>query len=409
MKNKLIFILMIWLAAAPLFAAKPKKEGKISKIKPKTTVVLKVLVPSATDYQAAVDLAAQDLLSKLNVKLELVNSQMQSTGGQMSAINNASTYQNFDLIIQDVTLPAYKTDCQAGAFLDWEENDLLSKWGPNLQNEKKVGIQKNKFFDSPDRRLHGYGLVLTESAAPTYAYKNLLQLCNAVILSHYGYLEFGTGYYNPSDGTYYEKLADDGPYFYTLKFLNALHQNQYKFEDVTPENIESLIKHYEENIDFNEVGKSESEESTSKETSTEESDTTSKSTSVESVDKIKNNYGSNFAWNISSSTEYPELCLAVINQLSITELDLYTDTPVSLYTTAPYPEEVEKVRDKVVKLLEEKTIAAIESADSEAYDAAITDLKTTLSEAGYAACKDFYTAQAQNRFFAEKVAKRTKK
>lgn len=425
MKNRIITFMLICFAAAPLFAAKPKKEGKISKIKPKQTVTLKVLVPAGVDYKDALAEQNDELLSKLNVKLELVTAD-EKAGAETS---------DYDFSVCDITLPSYRENCTAGMYLDWEENDLLTKWGPNLKNEKNVGIQKNKFFDSPDRRLHGYGLTLTKTPAPVYEYKSILQLCNDIIKVHYGYLEFGTGYYNPADGSFYEKLSDDGPYLYTLKLLNALHQNEYKFEDANPENFEDLIKHYEENINFHEVsadqaaaendeGKTEVSESdsnqdevksevTENEVKSETDETELKSQTAES-EKTKPAptpvyYGSNYAWTISSKSTCPELCLAVINQLSLNEIETFSEYPVSLYTTAPYPEDVEKAISKVTKLFEEKSIAAVEAADNDAYTNAVQELKSALEEAGYEACRDFYSAQAQSRFFAEKLSKRTKK
>lgn len=413
MKNKIISVLLISLVASPLFAAKPKKEGKISKIKPKQTVTLKVSVPSDVDYKDVLDLQADELLKKLNVKLELVDENVEG--------------QNFDLIVQDVTLPRYKTDCQNGAFLDLEENDLLTKWGPNLQNKKKIGVQKNKFFDSPDRRLHGYGLVLTISQAPAYVYTDPLKLCSDIVLSHYKYLEFGLGYYNPADGTFTDKLSSEGPYLYVLKFLNALHQEQYKFEDVKPELFEDLIKHYEENVNFHEV-QAESDETKSDETKSDETKTdeesdkensdetksdgiteekTSEAEPVESVEKIRNNYGSNYAWLIPASSSYPELCLAVINQLSLNELEVYSEYPVSLYAENAYSEEVEACIEKVNKILREKSIEAIEAENNEAYDAVVQEMRNQLSEVGYEKCKEHYEKQAQNRYFAEKLSQRT--
>lgn len=391
MKTKIISIFMICLCAAPLFAAKAKKEGKIRKIKPEKTLTLKVKIPSSlkNDYNQALSLHADELLQNLNVTLELVSDKEKNPAA-------------CDMFICDISLPEYADECVGGTFLDLEQNDLISKWGQNLLAQKKAGLQKNKFFDSPDRCLHGYGLNLVEQKTAPYEYKNILQLCNAIIESHFGYVEFGAGYYNPEDGSFYEKLADDGPYFYTLKVLNALNQNQYKFKDANPGNFESLIKHYEENIDFNEVDKTDG---------AEVSDASEETLKPEKSEEKKypNPYGSNFVWTISSASAYPELCLTVINQLSQNELETFSKYPVSLYKIPAYPEDVEKVAGKIEKLFEEKTIAAVQAADNEAYEAAILDLKTTITDADYSVYKDFYAKQAQNRFFAEKVSKRTKK
>lgn len=355
MKLKKFFsqICEIVFFSAVLFAA-PKQEGNLKKIKPKQPVVLNVYVPDSDFSGVQTGWFADLLLGKFNVKLNISNENQDAV----------------DFILWNNNSEAYENACKNGELLNLEskldgKNSLISVYGPYILANMKQALQKNKYIDSPDKKLHGFGQNISTSSKTVQAFtytwnlrfdlyeeigkpklkelndlisvlekmkeqtpaddngnptlglsltddldKNMVQPVSDLISAYYGYDEFDFGFYSIEDGKFYDCLSSDSPYMIILTFLNQLHQKGLLNSDASTKSLEEVQSDYINGKAFWNVNNSIASSNAMYPVCPKEAHPLVYGNSV---------FGDNQFWTISSKTEYPELCMAILNWFATPE------------------------------------------------------------------------------------------
>lgn len=373
MKQKKIVSAVMALAlfaSANLFAAAPKTEGNIKKIKPKKTVTLDVYSQLANYSGLQTGWFADVLLEKFNVKINIIP----ETGGAYQTRMEAGSLG--DIVVWGDNTDKYSQACKKGMLLDWEEDKLLQTWGPYINANMKMALQKNKFMDSPDKKLHGFGHGVSTSAKDiqgffytwdlrydlyekigkprikdlydlidvlakmkevcpvddngntTYGVSlfndwdgNMVMYVKALATAYFGYDEFDFGLFDSETGKFYGCLDDDSPYLYCLKFINKLNQKGLVDPDSMTQKYNGMSEDYQNGTAFWNIFNWMASGLYNSENHTAEGKAMFPVCPEEATPIVygQNVYGGNRLWCIGSQTAYPELCMAIINWLSTPE------------------------------------------------------------------------------------------
>ena len=351
-------------------ATAAKEEGNIKKIRPKDTVTLDVYSQLANYSGLQTGWFADLMLAKFNVKINIIP----DTGGAYQTRMEAGNLG--DIVVWGDNTDKYSQACDKGMLLDWEEDGMLGKWAPYIASNMKLALQKNKYMDSPDKKLHGYGFNVSGSAKdiqeffytwdlrydlyeqlgkpaiktlddlvdvlakmkeicptddngnPTYGASlfndwdgNMVMFVKSLATAYYGYDEFDIGLFDSDTGTFHDALEPNGPYLTALKFYNKLNQKGLVDPDSMTQKYNGMSEDFQNgtafwNI-FNWMG-----------SGTYNTDTHVKAgkamypvcpTDATPIVYGQSVYGGNRLWTIGSKTAYPELCLAIINWFSTPE------------------------------------------------------------------------------------------
>lgn len=358
-----------------ILTASPKKEGNIKKIRPKTPVTLNVYSQLANYSGTQTGWFADLLLDKFNVVLNIVTP---ASGTYDDFISSGKTG---DIIVWGDNTDNYTDACKKGQLLDWDakingKNSVISEYGPYIQNNMKSALQKNKYMDSPDKKLHGFGYNVSTSARdlqsffytwdlrfdlyeqigkpkikelydmievlekmkeicptddngkPTYGLSmfndwdgSMVMYVKSLATAYYGYDEFDFGLYNPADGKFYDCLDVNGPYLYCLKFINQLYQKGLLDPESQTQKLTGMTEDYENGtafwMIFDWLG--------SGLYNTDEHKAAGKAmypvvpSEAHPLVYGQTIFGGNRLWTIGSETKYPELCMAIINWISTPE------------------------------------------------------------------------------------------
>lgn len=351
-------------------ATAAKEEGNIKKIRPKDTVTLDVYSQLANYSGLQTGWFADLMLAKFNVKINIIP----DTGGAYQTRMEAGNLG--DIVVWGDNTDKYSQACDKGMLLDWEEDGMLGKWAPYIASNMKLALQKNKYMDSSDKKLHGYGFNVSGSAKdiqeffytwdlrydlyeqlgkpaiktlddlvdvlakmkeicptddngnPTYGASlfndwdgNMVMFVKSLATAYYGYDEFDIGLFDSDTGTFHDALEPNGPYLTALKFYNKLNQKGLVDPDSMTQKYNGMSEDFQNgtafwNI-FNWMG-----------SGTYNTDTHVKAgkamypvcpTDATPIVYGQSVYGGNRLWTIGSKTAYPELCLAIINWFSTPE------------------------------------------------------------------------------------------
>ncbi|MBQ5333574.1 MAG: hypothetical protein J6K92_10005, partial [Oscillospiraceae bacterium] len=187
-----------------------------------------------------------------------------------------------DIVVFGSTGNQYQRAAAEGMLFDWNEDDILSEYGPYIKEHMPYALQNNAnlnnsigagdvvygfghnvatspddheaFFYTMDLRWDlykqlGYPEVNTlddlynlfvsmkeicptdEAGNETYAMSmwpdwdgNMVMYIKAFATCYWGYDEMGFGLYDVETGKYHDALEPDGPYMQSLKFFNKLYQ-----------------------------------------------------------------------------------------------------------------------------------------------------------------------------------------
>ena len=150
---------------------------------------------------------------------------------------------------------------------------------------------------------------------------DMVMYVKSLATAYYGYDEFGFGLYDPETQTYHPCLEEDGPYLTALKFYNNLYQRGLLDPDSQTQKYDGANEDYQNgnaflNI-FNFLGSSMyNSEAHAAENKAMYPCPPSEARPICYGQSI---YGGNRPWTIGAKTEYPELCMAIINWLSTPE------------------------------------------------------------------------------------------
>ena len=313
------------------------------------------------------------LLDKFNVRLNIIPDSDGTFETRMASGNLG------DIIVWGANGADYKRAVEKGMLLDWEEDDLAEDYAPYLWKYYSAALEANRDV-SGDGKIHGFGhsVAFTRGSHASFFYtwdirwdlykqlgypevknlddlfdvlKAMKEICptdekgnqtyatsiwpdwdgNMVMYvkslgtAYYGYDELGFGYYNPNNGQFVSCLEEGGPYLTCLKFFNRLYQNglldpnsMTQTYDVMAEKVKNGgtfwgIFNYSTSSVFNTTDHLADGKMMYSLVPKEASPI---------VYGLGTN-GGNRVWTVGNFSEYPELCLEIIDWLATPEGSMY--------------------------------------------------------------------------------------
>lgn len=308
------------------------------------------------------------MLDKFNVKINIVN--------DLDGVFTTRMESGFlgDIVIFGSDTDEYLQAIDKGMLFDWNEDNLLDEYGPYIKENMGKALEKNASI-SPDGKIYGFGHGVATSAEDHEAffyhpdirwdlYKQLgypkvstledwidiladmkeicptsdsgketygvsmfkdwdgdmvMQVKSTAAL--YGYDEFGVGLYDVQNQTWQGALEEGGQYLRFLSFYNKLYQRNLLDPDSMTQGYEGCNEDYMDGVAFfhlfNFIA--------SLAYNTEEHLSAGKAMyALAADDQVTINYGLNVyggnrVWTIGAQTQYPELCMEIINWLCTPE------------------------------------------------------------------------------------------
>jgi multiple sugar transport system substrate-binding protein/putative aldouronate transport system substrate-binding protein len=312
--------------------------------------------------------SAQILKDKFNVILNIVP----NTDGAFDTRMEAG---NLGDIVVFGSEKDYQKAQQAGLLFDWEEDDILSDYGSDIQENMHYALEKNRSMNSDDK-IYGLGYEVATSSTdlqsffytwdirwdlykelgypevndlddmvelfkqmkeicptddagnPTYAVSmwpdwdgDMVMYVKSTATAYYGYDEFGVGLYNPTTGEFIGALDDDSPYIEMIKFYNKLYQNDLVDPDSMTATYDTAIEKVKKGGTFFSIFNYSGYLAYNTETHTSENKMMKSLVPTEATPIVygMNVLGGNNYWSIGAKTEYPELCMEIIDYLCTPE------------------------------------------------------------------------------------------
>ncbi|MDR0294239.1 MAG: extracellular solute-binding protein [Oscillospiraceae bacterium] len=358
--KKWLKMLTAVLLTVTLTAACAAAGGGGSGVIPKNLTELVIYTQLANFSGAQIGWAAEVLKEKFNVKITIIN-EMDGT-----FITRMESGNLGDIVIFGTDGNQYMDAKGAGMLYDWEEDDLLKTYGPYIAENMTLALEKNRQLSGG--KLYGFGHNVAASAdnhedyfyypyirwdlyqalgypgvrtledfvpvleemqklepasdtgTKTYGVSFFPDWDGDMVMmvkstgALYGYDEFGCGLYDTKTQTFEDCLQEGGMYLRALKFYNTLYQKglldpdsmTQTFNDMTEKylngaaffNIFSWMADPYNTVEHKEAGKV--------------------MACVAAQDQKNivyglNAFGSNRVWTIGAKTNYPELCMHIIN------------------------------------------------------------------------------------------------
>ncbi len=305
---------------------------------------------------------------KFNVELNIINNPDGTFATRMESGNLG------DIVVFGAP-DQYAQAATAGLLLDWEDEDILADFGPYISENLQPALDKVKNMSGSDGKVHGYGhdvatdptktkindywpalrydlyeqigkpeiktlddyipvfekmkeiCPTSDSGKETYAVSLFSDWDGDMVMfvktigALYGYDEFGLGLYDCATNTYQDVLQADGWYIKALKWYNTLYQKgllnpnsmTQKYDDVASQMVDGATFFNQ----FKWMG--------ADLYNTPEHVADGKAMycvpPADSKNLVEglNIYGGERIWTIGSKTQYPELCMAIINWFSTPE------------------------------------------------------------------------------------------
>lgn len=173
-----------------------------------------------------------------------------------------------------------------------------------------------------------------DSGNPTYAMSlwpdwdgNYVMYVKAMATAYFGYDEMGFGHYNSTNGEWYYAMDEGSPYLEMLEFFNTMYRKGLLDPDSMTQKYDQMLEKVQNGgvffSIFNYAG--------SAAFNTEEHIAENKimrslvPTEASPIAYGMSVYGGNRIWSIGSKTQYPELCMEIINWLCTPEGRLTTE------------------------------------------------------------------------------------
>lgn len=314
---------------------------------------------------------AKVLLDKFNVKLMIIPESDGVFDTRMESGNLG------DIVVFGSTGADYKRAVAADMLFDWEEDDLLTEYGPYIKEHMSIALEANRGLTPEKNKIYGFGHGVAPSdgasieeffytwdirwdlykqlgypvvknlddlvtlfkdmkaICPTddngkeaYAMSlwpdwdgNMVMYVKAMATAYYGYDEFHLGLYDCDNGKFYDALAEDGPYLEMLKFFNRLYREGLLDPDSMTQTYDEMatkvigggvffsIFNYAGNLAFN----------TEEHLAANKYMTTMLPEEATPITYGMSPYGGNRVWTIGANSQYPELCMEIINWLCTPE------------------------------------------------------------------------------------------
>ena len=349
----------------------PTTGANLEDIIPAETVTLNLFSQLANYEGEQVGWFAKLMLDKFNVKLNIINN---GDGGVFATRMESGDLG--DIVIFGDDSDEYKQAAEKGMLFDWEDEDLVATWGSFIAENMATALEKNKnitgtlygfgydvatssgdftdFDYHPDIRWDLYQAVgspeintledyigvlkamkeiepTSDSGKETYGVSlfndwdgNMVMFVKATATNFFGVDEFHFGFYNADDGSFQACLDETGYYKRCLTFYNKLYQEGLLDPDSMTQGYSGTNEDYMDGgaffCIFGWMGAPAFN-------TNEHMDAGKQMLPVAAKDQDTLVYGLNPAggnrvWTIGAKTQYPELCMAIINWLSTPEGNL---------------------------------------------------------------------------------------
>lgn len=344
-------------------------EDLLADIIPEKTVTLDVFDQLANYSGEQIGWFGQIMLEKFNVKLNII------PGGEEGVYATRMESGNLgDLVIWGNDGDEYLQAIEKGMLYDLEEDDLIQEYGPYILEKMPAALQKNR--DISGGTLYGFGHDVAVDATerqdimytwdlrwdlykelgypeindlddmvdvlaqmkeicptddngnPTYGVSlfndwdgDMVMFVKSTASAYYGYDEFGFGLYDSVEQKYYPCLEEGGPYLTCLKFYNTLYQKGLLDPDSQTQKFDGMTEDYQNGTAFLNVFNFLGSANYNTETHAAEGKAMYPvpPAQAQPIAYGQNIYGGNRPWTIGANTEYPELCMAILNWLSTPE------------------------------------------------------------------------------------------
>ena len=343
-------------------------EADLTGIIPDKTLTLTVYSQLANYSGEQLGWAAALLKDKFNVQWNIVNDAIDGTFSTRMASGNLG-----DIVIFGDDTDQYQQAIQAGMLYNWEGDDnLVQTYAPYIYAHMQSALEQNRTISGgtvygfgydvaadatnhsaysyyPDLRwdlyqklgdpqiktLEDFIPVLqqmqqlepqTQDGAKTYGVSlfpdwdgNMVMEVKATA-ALYGYDEFELGLYNVNTQTYEDCLKDGGMYLRCLKFYNTLYQDGLLDPDSMTQDYNTMLAKYQNGQAFFNIFQWIGDAfNTDANTAAGERMMAVAAEDQKNIVYGLNVLGGNRVWTIGAQTNYPELCMAIINWLSTPE------------------------------------------------------------------------------------------
>lgn len=343
-------------------------EASLEDIIPKETVTLNVYTQLANYSGEQIGWFGQVMKEKFNVVLNIINE------GDGTFVTRMESGDLGDIVVFGDDKDEYVQAINAGMLFDWEEDNLVQEYGSYIWEHMQPALEKNRGI-SPDGTLYGFGHNVGSSAddyEPFFykpdirwdLYKKLgypevntledfIPLLEEMVKLEpksdtggqtygvslfpdwdgdmvmfvksigalYGYDEFGFGLYHVGRQEYEDALKEGGMYLRALKFYNTLYQKGLLDPDSMTQTYDDMSEAYQTGAAFFNIfdwmGSGLYNTPAHKEAGKAMMPLAAKD--QKNLTYGLNIYGMNRVWTIGAKTNYPELCMAIINWLSTPE------------------------------------------------------------------------------------------
>lgn len=343
-------------------------EADLSDVIPAETVTLDVYDQLANYSGEQIGWFGQIMLEKFNVKLNIIPEAEGTFQTRMESGNLG------DLVIWGNDSDQYLQAIEKGMLFDWNEDDLLDEYGPYIKEHFPAALDKNQQISGGTTYGYGFDVALNAQERQGMMYEwglrwdlykqlgypeirdlddmvevlaQMKEICpeddngkttygvslfndwdgdmamfvKSTASAYYGYDEFGFGLYNPTDQTYHPCLEENGPYLTCLKFYNTLYQRGLLDPDSQTQKYDGMVEDYQNGTAFLNVFNFLGSAMYNSEAHAAEGKMMAPCPPTEATPICygQNIYGGNRPWTIGAKTEYPELCMAILNWLSTPE------------------------------------------------------------------------------------------
>ena len=280
-----------------------------------------------------------------------------------------------DIVVWANDSDKYPSAVKAGLLYDWNEDDLVGEFGPYIKENMQDALRKNQELTSTITKgasdtLYGFGHNVATSSEDHESFfytwdirwdlykelgypeinnledyeqllKDMVRLCpkddsgnktyavslwtewdDAMVMyvksmatAYYGYDELGIGLYDTKTGEYHDALEENGPYLTMLKFFNNLYQDGLVDPDSMTQTYDKMIEKVQNGGTMFSIFNYSGYIAYNKPAHTKEGKGMFPMKPKEATPIVysMNTAGGDRVWTIGAKSEYPELCMEVIN------------------------------------------------------------------------------------------------
>lgn len=349
--------------------ATTEANADLEDIIPEKTVTLDVFTQLANYSGEQIGWFAKVMLDKFNVKLNIIP----DPADEGVFATRMESGNLGDIVIFGGDMDKYDQAVKKGMLFDWNDEDLLTDYGPYIKEHMPYALENNKelsggkvygfgfdvgtnpddlkgFDYHPDIRydlykeigspkintLEDYIDVLdkmvkacpkSDSGKQTYGVSlfpdwdgDMVMFVKATA-ALYGWEEFGFGLYNVNTQEFQDCLSDNSEYLRCLKFYHELYKRGLLDPDSSTQTYDNCIEDYTDGAAFFNLFAWMAAIQYNTPEHLEQGKAMLAVPAEDSKPLVNgtNIYGGNRIFAIGANTEYPELCMAILNWLSTPE------------------------------------------------------------------------------------------